>query len=187
LGLVAVVTLVAAALFGRLPAHRPPERREERLPAPGLLPSIRQALRYLWQHGTLRTLFLVVSAINLFTVGPLYVGLPLLAGTRLAGGAAALGLLTSALGGGALLGTALAGVLPQPAPRRLGLALLLTLGLCGGGLAVLRFTSSTVAGALLVLGIGAAVNYANVTLVTWVQRHTPPAMMGRLMSLVALK
>jgi len=48
-------------------------------------------------------------------------------------------------------------------------------------------TSSTLAGALLVLAIGAAVNYANVTTVTWMQDCTPGALMGRIMSLVTMR
>lgn len=179
--LISVILLAGTTTQPRLHQPRPAE------PAPALGASIQQGLVYLWRHSTLRTLALVVAAINLFTTGPLYVGLPLLAQTRLAEGAAALGMLTAALNGGALLGAALAGLLPRPAPRRMGQVLVAALALCGAGLALLAGTSSTLTGALLVLAIGAAVNYVNVTTVTWMQDCTPGALMGRIMGLVTMR
>ncbi len=183
----ALATGLATVLLALLPRRRPQPKGPGRPAAADLLSSIKQGLVYLWRHGTLRTLVLIVAAINLFTTGPLYLGLPVLADARLPGGAAALGLLTSALGAGALLGTALAGLRPRPVPRRLGLVLALVVGVSAGGVLLLGLASSTISAALVALGIGAFLNYVQVTVVTWMQVCTPRALMGRVMSLVTLK
>jgi hypothetical protein len=48
-------------------------------------------------------------------------------------------------------------------------------------------TASAAVGALAALLVGASISYSNVTLVSWMQSQTPGALMGRMMSLVALK
>ncbi len=181
----ALATLGSVVSLGAMAPRRPAARVTE--PKANLAFSIQQVVTYVWSHKLLRMLLLIVVAVNLLTTGPLWVGLPVLAGTRLAGGAAALGLLTSALGGGALLGTALAGVLPKPAARSLGAIFWLTLGVVASGLAALVSTASLAVAALAALLVSAATSHINVTLVTWMQSQTPQALMGRMMSLVALK
>ncbi len=183
----ALATLGSVVTLGLMTPRQPAAAARSAEPKPDLASSISQVVTYVWGHKMLRVLLLIIAAVNLLTTGPLYVGLPVLAGTRLAGGAAALGLLTSALGGGALLGTALAGALPKPAVQHLGAIFGLTLGVSGVGLVALLSATSTTVGALAALLVGASVSYINVTLVSWMQSQTPEALMGRMMSLVALK
>ncbi len=183
----ALATLGSVVTLGLMTPRRPAAAAKPAGPKPDLASSIGQVVTYVWSHKMLRMALLIIAAVNLLTTGPLYVGLPVLAGTRLAGGAAALGLLTSALGGGALLGTALAGALPKPATRHLGVIFGLTLGACGAGLIALLSTTSAAVGALAALAVGASISYVNVTLVSWMQSQTPGALMGRMMSLAALK
>jgi MFS family permease len=82
--------------------------------------AIRDGLIYVRRDRVLRTFFLVIAAITLLINGPIGIGVPVLAERRFAEGAAAFGIIMSALGGGMLVGTLLAGVLPRPAPSRLG-------------------------------------------------------------------
>jgi len=183
----ALATLGSVVSLGLMAPRRPAVAVKAAEPQADLASSVKQVVVYVWSHKLLRMLLLIVVAVNLLTTGPLWVGLPVLAGTRLAGGAAALGLLTSALGGGALLGTGLAGALPKPAAGSLGTIFWLTLGVVASRLAALVSTTALPVAALAALLVSAAASYINVTLVTWMQSQTPQALMGRMMSLAALK
>src|SRR5512133_2559524 len=66
-------------------------------------------LRYTWQQPVVRFLFSTTALINLLFLGPLLIGIPVMADTRLTEGAVAFGLIMSAFAGGNLLGAALAG------------------------------------------------------------------------------
>ena len=57
-------------------------------------------LNYVWNDKALRLMFLVIIAVNFFFVGPILVGIPVLADQRLVEGAMAFGLLMSAFAGG---------------------------------------------------------------------------------------
>jgi MFS family permease len=134
---------------------------------------------FLWLLGLL-------AAVNLLLIGPLMVGIPVLAQTRFAEGATAFGVLMSAYGVGNLAGMVAAGTLPRlPSSLFSGLIVLFFVGF-GLVIASLAFISSVWIGAafLAVLGIGDG--YVAVTLMTTVQRVTPKAMLGRVMSLVML-
>ncbi len=187
LSLDALATLVCVATLWRVSPRQHQATAKPASPRQDVLSSVTEAMAYVWQHRTLRSLVLMIVGINVLTAGPVWIGLPALAGTRLAGGAAALGVLTSALGAGALLGAMLTGLSPQPASRQMGRVFALTLGVCGAGLLSLACTTSILVAVLATLAVGVAISYANVTAVTWMQSHTPRLLMGRIMSLVALK
>jgi MFS family permease len=134
---------------------------------------------FLWLLGLL-------AAVNLLLIGPLMVGIPVLAQTRFAEGATAFGVLMSAYGVGNLAGMVAAGTLPRlPSGLFSGLIVVFFVGF-GLVIASLAFISSVWIGSafLAVLGIGDG--YVAVTLMTTVQRVTPKAMLGRVMSLVML-
>src|SRR5512134_1235061 len=103
----------------------------------GVIASIREGLLYVWNDATLKIVFPIVMGLNLLINGPFAVGVPVVARTRFPEGAAAFGLIMSVFGGGALLGTALAGVLPRPSKKRLGTVSLSILSVMGLGLAVI--------------------------------------------------
>ena len=145
--------------------------------------SIGAGLSGMWHDPTLRALFFIIAAINLLFNGPVMVGVPFLADLRF-DGAISFGLITSAFGGGSLLGTLLAGTLPHPAPRRFGPLLLAIISLLGIGLALLGIIWSTTLAALISFVTGTANGYVIVLFVTWLQARTPEAMQGRMMSLL---
>ncbi len=64
----------------------------------------------IWADVSLRSFILYVSAVSVFVGGPIQVGLPVLADTRLDLGAASLGILMTANGGGIIVGSVLSGV-----------------------------------------------------------------------------
>jgi MFS family permease len=149
-----------------------------------VLSAIVEGLRFVWNDTVLRTIFLLIAAANFLIVGPINVGIPLIADTRLAGGAAAYGVIMSAFGAGSLLGIVLAGALPRPPARVLGTVLLLVWSIMGLALAPLGLLSSTSVIAGLMLVAGAANLYVVILFTTWLQERSPEAMLGRVMSLL---
>lgn len=155
-------------------------------PREGVLASIRSGMQYLWTDSPLRFLFLVLTAINFLLMGPLMVGIPVLANQRLPEGATAFGLLMSAFAGGNLLGYLLAGSLPRVGGAKLRWIIILLFGAYGIVIGSLGFIPSTWIdfGLLFLLGLGNG--YMAVIMITWMQSRTPKDMLGRMMSLVML-
>jgi hypothetical protein len=148
--------------------------------------SILAGVKYLWDDKPLRLVFLVIMALNFLFVGPLLVGIPVLANQRLPEGAVAFGLLISAFSGGNLAGYLLSGALPRPsgnAMRVFLIALMVVFGLVLGAFGFLRSTWVDFA-LMLMLGLGNG--YISITLFTWMQLRTPKAMLGRMMSMMML-
>ncbi len=146
--------------------------------------SIWAGLVYVAGDTTLKTFFFIVAAFTFLINGPFNVAVPVLANSQWADGAAAFGLILSAFGGGALLGMVLAGVLPRPSGQRLGPTLLVITSLMGAGLALMGKVEVTVAAAGIGLVMGIINGYVNVLFITWLQSRTPPALLGRMMSLL---
>jgi MFS family permease len=151
-----------------------------------VLMSIRTGIKFLWMDKLLRLVFLLLSAVNFLLIGPLMVGIPVLANLRLPEGAAAFGLLMSAFAGGNLVGYLLAGSLRRL--DRSSMQWLVTLLIAAFGLVIgsLGFIYSTWIdfGLLLLLGLGNG--YFAIILITWMQTRTPKEMLGRVMALVML-
>lgn len=148
--------------------------------------SIKEGFAYVWGQRILRVLFLLIVAINFLVMGPVTVGIPVLADARLVAprGAAAFGIIMSAFGGGALLGIILSGVLPSPNPEHLGTTLLLVISSLGVGVVLMPLFASTGVVAVIALVMGAAAGYQRIMMLTWLQKRIPQALMGRVMSLL---
>lgn len=178
-----LVSALTLWLIAIPPRHVP---AGEAQPAGSMLASIREGLVSVWRDAQVRTFFIIIAATNLLVNGPFEVGIPVLARTRFAEGAVAFGLIVSAFGGGALLGTVLAGVLPKPAPQRTGPRLLVVISVVGIGVALMGVISSTAIATVIALVMGTANGYVMVLFITWLQARTPQAMLGRMMSLLML-
>ena len=150
----------------------------------GVIASIRQGLLYVWNDSTLKIVFPIVMGLNVLINGPVAVGIPVIARTRFAEGAAAFGLIMSLFGGGALVGTALAGTLPKPSNKWLGTVSLSVLSVMGIGLAAIGIAPTMYIAAAAGLMMGTANGYANILLITWLQQKVAPELTGRIMSLV---
>ncbi|MEJ2750987.1 MAG: hypothetical protein P8183_24225, partial [Anaerolineae bacterium] len=134
----------------------------------------------------LRLMFLVIAAINFLFVGPILVGIPVLADQWLAEGAVAFGMLMSGFAGGNLVGFVLAGALPRPngkVIRRLLIVLLVTFGVVLGLMGFIHLTWVDFA-LMGLLGLGNG--YVTIILFTSIQSRTPKTMLGRIMSLLTL-
>jgi MFS family permease len=151
---------------------------------PGLLSAIGQGLRQVWRDPALRAFFALIALSNLLVNGPFFVGVPILASSRFAQGAAAFGIIMSAYGGGSLLGTVLAGILPRPRPQIMGIVLGIIWSGLGLGVLALGLIQSTAVAAAAALLMGMAQGYVVILFITWLQRRTDEAMLGRMMSLL---
>lgn len=148
--------------------------------------SIWAGVKYLWDDTTLRLMFLIVTAMNFLFVGPLLVGIPVLASQRLPEGAVAYGLLVSGYAGGNLAGYILAGVLPRPGGQKMRFFLIALLATFGGVIAAIGLLYSTWIDFALMLLLGLGNGYISIMMFTWIQKRTPRDMLGRMMSMIML-
>lgn len=170
---------LSLVLIGR---DRPAKASGEADAWEGIFAAIRTAFFYLWDDDVLRLMFLLLAAINFLLIGPLLIGIPLIAKTRLAEGALAFGLLMAAFSAGNLIGFLIAGAAPRPGAgwiRAILLAVLFGFSLV---IAALGFIPSTLADFLLLLGLGIGNGYIAILLFTFMQTRTPEQMLGRVMS-----
>ncbi|NET03151.1 MAG: MFS transporter [Symploca sp. SIO2B6] len=149
-----------------------------------LITSIREGLDYGWRNLDLRIILLVVMMYNLIFIGPLRIGFASLAHERFPGGAIALGIMNSAWGGGNLLGALMPPLLSNP--PKIGVLLLSIAGIQGFGLLMLSFISNITLASVIIVVLGFCSGFFVVTEITWVQKQTPPEMLGRVMSLGVL-
>jgi MFS family permease len=141
--------------------------------------SILAGLQYLWNDKPLRLMFSVMVATNFLIVGPLLVGIPILADQRLLEGAVAFGLLMSAYAGGNLVGYLIAGSLPRPSEIVMRIIMIGLLIAFGAVIGSLGFISSTWVDFSLLLLLGLGNGYFAIIFFTWIQMRTPKEMLGR--------
>lgn len=150
----------------------------------GLLATISAGFGYAWRDPAVRSLIMLTAAFNFAFTGPLSVGIPYLADSRLGGGSAAFGILLSGFGAGALLGAVGAGTISRV--PRLGTVVLGTAVALGVALGLIGVAPSipVAFGLLAAMGVGAG--FINVHVVSWLQARTAEEMRGRVMSMVML-
>jgi len=172
--IVSIVALVMITAGGAAPTNQP---------RTSLLGSIREGIAYALAHPVIRSLLVAYATMNLFLTGPFMVGAPLLAKLRF-GGAAALGLLYSSFGAGALAGTIAAG--HDHRERRLGPLLVTVYSAAGVTMIALGLIWHLWISAGILLLLGLIVGYSNIQMLAYLQRQTEPDKMGRVMSLIML-
>ena len=151
----------------------------------GILKSIAEGIRFVRADTAMFSIFLLIACTELLIEGPLIVGIPVLADTRLGQGALAMGVITSAYAGGALSGSILAGILPAPR-KGMGAIFIGSFFLAGLLLSPFGFLSSMWLAAGIAIVIGVAGGYTDIMFTTWLQARTPQRMMGRVMSLLMI-
>ncbi len=146
--------------------------------------AILAGIKHLWADSPMRMMFIVLMSVNFLLMGPLMVGIPVLADSRLPEGATAFGLLMSAFAGGNLGGYLLAGSLPRPAPGYMKAIVIITVGSFGLIIGLLGFIMHTWVDFVLLFLLGFGNGYIAILLFTWIQTRTPRNMLGRMMSLI---
>ena len=151
-----------------------------------VMKALKAGLIFVWRWPSLRFVVLFAMGINFLVVGPLYVGLPMIAYSRLPEGAAAYGTLMSALGAGSLLGMVAVATLPRPRPELFGSFVVGLMAVMGIGVAAMALVSATLVACLVAGLVGFGMGYADLAFISWAQQRIPPALMGRVFSLILL-
>jgi len=170
---------LASLLMIRIHSDRHPPQ-----PIGGVLTNVAAGIRNIWSDLPLRAFILYAAVVAVFVGGPIQVGLPVLADTRLDLGAASLGILMTANGGGILVGSFLSGIGTKLARGRLGLMVLCIDSIAGLALVALTLVHTTLTGAVLLACVGVLSGIMQIALFTWIQQRVTQEMMGRTMSVL---
>lgn len=141
-------------------------------------------LQAVWRDLPLRAMLLYASTVALLISGPLQVGMPLLAENRFALGAASLGALLTAHGGGMLIGNTLSSMAWLNNIGTIGRRILVFDGIAGVLLMILSQIESLSVALLLLFSLGLLSGFLQVMIMTWIQCRVPMERMGRTMSIV---
>ena len=143
-----------------------------------------EGLRFVWQDLPLRTVFIAVAAITIFATAPIVIGIPIFVEEQLMAGAGTFGVLMAVFGAGTLAGTITSGFLPAPASQQFGKTLFGIISTLGLSLALFSVANTAVIAGILLFAMGLVQGYVMIHFTTWLQRRSPPAMLGRIMSLL---
>ncbi len=158
----------------------------EKEAAGNIFASVKEGFAFMVKDPVLRMMFIMIALANLCFTGPLLVGIPFLADTRFSGGAAAYGIIISGYAGGNLLGIILSGILPKPKKSMIRLLMVVMFAAFGFGIAAMSWISVTWLATANLFILGVLNGYISILLITGLQRSTPKAMLGRLMSMILL-
>jgi len=172
-------------LWLMLPEKIEQAARDEAKPS-NIIASVREGFGYMFKDPVLRMMFLMIALANLCFTGPLLVGIPFLADTRFTGGAAAYGIIMSGYAGGNLLGIILSGVLPKMKKNMVRVLMVALFASFGLGIIAMSWISATWLATADLFVMGALNGYLAILLITGLQRSTPKALLGRLMSMILL-
>lgn len=143
-----------------------------------------EGFRYLGRDRGMRIATLYMGCIGLFAIGPLLTTIPQLATQRLHDGALSYGMLYAVNGLGSILGFALGGMLAKPDLRRLGLVVCSADLLSGLAIGWLGHASTFATAAPALVLVGLTVSYGGVLSLSWIQERVPPALAGRVLSII---
>ncbi len=149
---------------------------------PSIWASIREGLSYVMKDVSLRSLLLLVAALNFCLAGPLSVGLAYLAKTRFSSPTAFGGWISS-VAIGTLAGMLLAGVYKS---KRRGILLVATGAILGMIMACMGLLGGFWPVALVLLVMGAFSGFINVQIQAWLQQRVDRSILGRVSSVVML-
>jgi MFS family permease len=141
--------------------------------------SILEGLRYVYDDSAMRTMIGFSTSLNFFILGPIMVGLALIAKNRF-DSATAYGIMFSAFAVGGLAGSLMAGMKKQ---RHRGILTLVVGAVIGILLTLVGFVHSLLGLCVLMFLMGVTSGYSSVHITSWYQQRVEPSMMGRVMSL----
>jgi MFS family permease len=151
-----------------------------------IIKSVGEGFKYMYQDPSLRLMFLIIAIANMAFGGVVAVGIPYLANTRFAEGAAAYGFIVAGYSAGNLIGIILSGAIRRLSKKSIQPFMVIMFLTFGVGVVALGWISSTWLAAFDMFVLGILNGYIGIILISSLQRNTQPAMMGRLMSMVLL-
>jgi MFS family permease len=147
----------------------------------GMWRSIVEGLRAVRDDPPLLSLIIVIATLNLCVGGPINVGLAAVAKFRF-GSATAFGIFLACFSGGMLTGILLGALVKRP--RKRGLQFTVMGALAGFELVAIGLLLNVAAICVFLALMGLGVGFVNVQFSAWIQVRVPPALMGRVMSVV---
>lgn len=139
--------------------------------------------RHVKQDNALLAFTLFLMLFGFLGNGPFFGLMPIFAKQNFADGSAALGVLMSINGAGAITGI-LIGSLLQPKPSQLGLFLMSGYLLTGVGFACLATTTDMLWASITVYLTGVGCSWSMVAGISWIQIRVPEALLGRTISII---
>jgi MFS family permease len=141
--------------------------------------SILEGLRYVYNDSAMRTMIAFSTSLNFFIMGPIMVGLAIIAKKQF-NSATAYGIMFSAFAFGGLAGSLMAGMRKQ---RNRGILILVVGGVIGLLLSFVGLVHSLITLCVLLFLMGITSGYSAVHITSWYQQRVEGSMMGRVMSL----
>jgi MFS family permease len=148
----------------------------------GMFHAIVEGLRYINADVAMRSLLLVVAALNFCVAGPVFIGLAWIAKHHF-NSPIAFSLFVASVAAGGLAGAVLAGVYK---PHRRGLLMLACSAAISLGIASLGFAAQLWSLGSVLFVMGAASGFLNVHIMAWFQQRVDRQMLGRAMSVITL-
>lgn len=142
---------------------------------------VKEGITYAFSRPAFRAFIIAIAAIDFSFAGPIDVGFAWLADNRFTGGSTDFGIVLATFGGGALLGTIIAGSVRF---KWRGIVIAAIGSVLGIGLATYGFVPDVIMAVVLSVFMGIGVGIFNIMLVPWFQKEAPPHMLGRIMSLM---
>lgn len=159
---------------------------EDEADAASLFDEIKRGLAWVWSVPAMRLGFIGMAILDFFFIPMIHVGLPVLANKRFAEGAYVYGLELAAYGIGALIGSIASGFIKGPRDKNLISTLYIVYAFSGSTLALVIFYEPYWWAMLLFFITGIFDSFVFVHFATWLQRTSPEAMIGRVMSILML-
>ena len=178
------VTFMVSAITLAMIRLQPVRQDDAPFSIQAMLELVYAGFRAMWQDVPLRILTLVFMIFTLFWRGPYLIGIPDLCNSRFPEGALAYGMIGSAFGVGAFIGTVAGGSLPKPRDEWLGILVLADTLILGTSFLVYAVTPTVVWAALMTTVCGVLDGYLIVILISWIQLRVPTELMGRVMSMI---
>ena len=151
-----------------------------------LITEIREAAAWVWSIPAVRLGFVGMAVIHFFFMPMVFVGLPVWAKARFFEGAYVYGLVTAAFGLGAFIGAIGSSFLAGPKDENLVPTMFKIYVFTGSTLALIIFYDPYWWAMLLFFVSGVFEAFLYVHFTTWLQRITPEALLGRVMSILML-
>ena len=141
--------------------------------------SILEGVHYVYRDSAMRTMIAFSTSLNFFIMGPIMVGLAIIAKKQF-NSATAYGIMFSAFALGGLAGSLMAGLRKQ---GHRGILILVVGGIIGILLSLVGLVHSLIALCVLMFLMGVTSGYSSVHITSWYQQRVEGSMMGRVMSL----
>lgn len=150
---------------------------------PSMLSEVTQAIKWVWSVPAIRLGFMGIAVLEFFFQTSIFVGLPALSKARFIEPEYVYGLMIAAYGSGALIGAITGGILTWPRREQLVRTMFLIFMGSGASIGLIVLYEPYWFAMLLFLIFGCLDAYIWVHFTTFVQKATPEAQLGRVMSI----